>query len=420
MIVALIGNQNSGKTTLFNRLTGSNQKVGNFPGVTVSKKTAPLKRNAAFTVVDLPGIYSLSPYSSEEVVTRDFLLDEKPDVILNVLDTTHIERSLYLTLQLIELGIPMVVALNMMDEMISRGAHVHFDLLQRELGVPVVPISASKNEGIDELMECLVEVAEQRKLPANPDLCTGAAHRTLQAIMIFIEDHAEQAGMTPRFAATKICERDPLIQNRLRLSQNEIETCEHMIREMEDSTGLDNLAALAEMRYQFIDHLCSLAIHKASSEQDPRTVKLDRILTHRIWAIPILRFSSDLLSIFRSAGGAYLAEQFDHLIDRLIQGLTACWDHYTAPGVHSFVIDGVLAGVGSVMSFLPLIIVLFLLSIMEDTSFMARLLCHGCFAPQIGLSGASIVPLIMGFGCSVPAFMATRTLPEERSTHHYL
>lgn len=418
MIVALIGNQNSGKTTLFNRLTGSNQKVGNFPGVTVSKKQAPFKLDKSFTVVDLPGIYSLSPYSAEEVVTRDFLLDEKPDVILNVLDTTNIERSLYLSLQLIELGIPMVIALNMMDEMAAKGAHVHLDKLVEELGVPVMPISASRNEGVNELMQTLVEVAKNKQVPKNPDLCSGPTHRAIHTMMVYIDEHAKKAGMSPRFAATKICERDSLIQDRLHLNENEQATCEHMIQDLEAAGGLDNLAALAKMRYDFIDEVCAKAIHKGMNDRDPGTVALDKVLTHKIWAIPI--FFALLALVFWlsfSGPGGLLAEEFNVLLgnftDRIDLSLI---NTDISPLIRSFIVEGFLSGLASVLSFLPLIIILFfLLSVLEDSGYMARVafVMDSAFR-RIGLSGASIVPLIMGFGCSVPAFMATRTLPGRR------
>ena len=356
MIIALIGNPNSGKTTLFNQLTGSKQKVGNFPGVTVAKKTAPLRGRSDITLVDLPGIYSLSPYSAEEIVTRDFLIDEKPDAIINILDATNIERSLYLTLQLIEMEIPLIIALNMMDEIRAKGTHVHLDELEKSLGVPIVPITASKKQGISELRTQTIRVAEEHQLPVNPDLCSGAVHRTLHAICVFTEDHAERAGLPSRYAATKICERDKPTLDRLQLSQNEIETCEHMVLEMESSLSTDNLAALSDMRYCFIDELCSATVHKGEHLVDKRTQSIDRFATHRIWSIPI--FLLLMLATFWIAFGTpgqWAAEHFDALIGGAItqidNGLTAL---QVNPVLHGLVTDGILTGVGSVLSFLPL------------------------------------------------------------------
>jgi len=417
VIVALIGNQNSGKTTVFNQMTGSNQKVGNFPGVTVSKKEATLRGHSDFTVVDLPGIYSLSPYSSEEVVTRDFLIDEKPDVILNVIDTTQIERSLYLSIQLIEMNIPMVIALNMMDEIRQHGSHVHVEELCKYLGVPLVPISASRNEGIRELIDETVRVAKTGQKPAKLDLCSGPAHRAIHAIMSLTEDRAEKAGLSSRYAATKLAERDPLIQKRLNLKENELEAIEQIIVLMEDELQTDNLAALANMRYCFIDETVSAGIHKGSGE-DLLTQRLDRVLTHRFAAVPV--FILLMALVFWVAFGLPGTWLSDQLTDGM-SWLTAQIDSALAASglnnvLHSLIVDGILAGVGSVLSFLPLIALLYLmLSILEDSGYMARVaFVMDSWMRRLGISGAAIVPLIMGFGCSVPAIMATRTLPSKR------
>lgn len=417
MIVALIGNQNSGKTTVFNQMTGSNQKVGNFPGVTVSKKEATLRGHSDFTVVDLPGIYSLSPYSSEEVVTRDFLIDEKPDVILNVIDTTQIERSLYLSIQLIEMNIPMVIALNMMDEMRQHGSHVHIEELCEYLGVPLVPIAASRNEGIRELIDETVRVAKTGQKPAKLDLCSGPAHRAIHAIMSLTEEGADNAGLSSRYAATKLAERDPLIQKRLNLKDNELEAIERIIALMEEELQTDNLAALANMRYCFIDEAVSASIHKGTGE-DLLTQRLDGVLTHRFAAIPI--FILLMALVFWVAFGLPGSWLSDQLTDGM-GWLTSQIDSALATSglntvLHSLIVDGILAGVGSVLSFLPLIALLYLmLSILEDSGYMARVaFVMDSWMRRLGISGAAIVPLIMGFGCSVPAIMATRTLPSKR------
>lgn len=417
MIIALIGNQNSGKTTVFNQMTGSNQKVGNFPGVTVSKKDAPLRGHPEFTVVDLPGIYSLSPYSAEEVVTRDFLIDEKPDVILSVIDTTQIERSLYLCIQLIEMNIPMVIALNMMDEMRLQGSHVHIEELTERLGVPLVPISASKNEGISELIDETVRVAKAGQKPAKLDLCSGPAHRAIHAIMSLTEERASAAGLSSRYAATKLAERDPLIQERLNLNLNELEAIEQIIVLMEEELLTDNLAALANMRYCFIDEVVSAGIHKGSGE-NLLTQRLDRVLTNRFAAIPIFILLMALVFwVAFGLPGSWLADQLTSgmgwLTGRIDSILTAAGLNIV---LHSLIVDGVLAGVGSVLSFLPLIALLYLmLSILEDSGYMARVaFVMDSWMRRLGISGAAIVPLIMGFGCSVPAIMATRTLPSKR------
>lgn len=417
MIVALLGNQNSGKTTVFNQMTGSNQKVGNFPGVTVSKKEASLRGHPDFCVVDLPGIYSLSPYSTEEVVTRDYLVDEKPDVILNVIDTTQIERSLYLSIQLIEMNIPIVIALNMMDEIRQQGSHVHIEELSERLGVPLVPIAASRNEGIRELIDETVRVARTGQKPTKLDLCSGPAHRAIHAIMSLTEERADTAGLSSRYAATKLAERDPLIQKRLRLNENELEAIEQIIVLMEDELQTDNLAALADMRYCYIDEVVSASIHKGSGE-DLLTGRLDRVLTNRFAAIPIFILLLGLVFwVAFGFPGSWLSDQLTSgmgwLTAQIDSALSASGLNFV---LHSLIVDGILAGVGSVLSFLPLIALLYLmLSILEDSGYMARVaFVMDSWMRRMGISGAAIVPLIMGFGCSVPAIMSTRTLPSKR------
>ena len=417
MIVALLGNQNSGKTTVFNQMTGSNQKVGNFPGVTVSKKEASLRGHPDFCVVDLPGIYSLSPYSTEEVVTRDYLVDEKPDVILNVIDTTQIERSLYLSIQLIEKNIPIVIALNMMDEIRQQGSHVHIEELSERLGVPLVPIAASRNEGIRELIDETVRVARTGQKPTKLDLCSGPAHRAIHAIMSLTEERADAAGLSSRYAATKLAERDPLIQKRLRLNENELEAIEQIIVLMEDELQTDNLAALADMRYCYLDEVVSASIHKGSGE-DLLTGRLDRVLTNRFAAIPIFILLLGLVFwVAFGFPGSWLSDQLTigmgWLTAQIDSALSASGLNFV---LHSLIVDGILAGVGSVLSFLPLIALLYLmLSILEDSGYMARVaFVMDSWMRRIGISGAAIVPLIMGFGCSVPAIMSTRTLPSKR------
>ena len=417
MIVALLGNQNSGKTTVFNQMTGSNQKVGNFPGVTVSKKEASLRGHPDFCVVDLPGIYSLSPYSTEEVVTRDYLVDEKPDVILNVIDTTQIERSLYLSIQLIEMNIPIVIALNMMDEIRQQGSHVHIEELSERLGVPLVPIAASRNEGIRELIDETVRVARTGQKPTKLDLCSGPAHRAIHAIMSLTEERADAAGLSSRYAATKLAERDPLIQKRLRLNENELEAIEQIIVLMEDELQTDNLAALADMRYCYLDEVVSASIHKGSGE-DLLTGRLDRVLTNRFAAIPIFILLLGLVFwVAFGFPGSWLSDQLTSgmgwLTAQIDSALSASGLNFV---LHSLIVDGILAGVGSVLSFLPLIALLYLmLSILEDSGYMARVaFVMDSWMRRMGISGAAIVPLIMGFGCSVPAIMSTRTLPSKR------
>lgn len=416
---ALAGNQNCGKTTLFNQLTGSNQHVGNFPGVTVDRKDGQIRQHPQATVVDLPGIYSLSPYSSEEIVTRDFLINEKPQGIINIVDATNIERNLYLTMQLIELGIPMVLALNMMDEMRANGNTVLVNQLEEELGIPVVPISAAKNEGIDELIHHAMQVALNQETPARVDFCAGAMHRCIHAICHLVEDHAQRAHIPLRFAATKLVEGDQPMMDRLALSDNEKDLLEHAVTEMETELGTDREAALADMRYAFIGSLCEhTVIKKGESKEHARSVKIDSLLTHRFLAIPI--FLCIMALVFWLTFGL-IGQGLSDLLGMGLDQLTALADaaltrYGINPVVHSLIIDGVFAGVGSVLSFLPIIVTLFFfLSILEDSGYMARVaFVMDKLLRKIGLSGRSFVPMLIGFGCSVPAIMATRTLSSER------
>ena len=419
MIFALAGNQNCGKTTLFNQLTGSNQHVGNFPGVTVERKDGVIRGHKDVTVVDLPGIYSLSPYTSEEIVTRDFLLNHHPDGIINIVDATNIERNLYLSLQLIELNLPMVIALNMMDEVRANGSTIEIAQLQEEIGVPVVPISASKNEGIDELIKVAVTTARNKQQPKRQDFCSGAVHRTIHSIAHLVEDHAERIGVPPRFAATKLVEGDEPMRNALALSDNEKDMVEHSVTEMEREMDTDREAALADMRYTFIDKLCSNTVVKnGESREHLRSVKIDSLLTHKYLAIPI--FLLIMMLVFWLTFGV-IGSTLSDLLSMGIDALTGVVDAaLTAYGINSvvqsLVIDGVFAGVGSVLSFLPTIVVLFFfLSILEDSGYMARVaFVMDKALRKIGLSGRSFVPMLIGFGCSVPAIMATRTLSSER------
>ena len=420
MIFALVGNQNCGKTTLFNALTGSNQHVGNFPGVTVDQKVGEVKGAPNCSVVDLPGIYSIRPYSQEEIVTRDFVLGGKPDGIINIVDATNIERNLYLTLQLLELRIPTVVALNMMDELTGNGGSVDIQKMSRALGVPVVPISAAKNEGVSELVRQFVRVAKERVRPKVMDFCpVGPVHRCIHAVSPLIEDHAQQAGVSPRFCATKLIEGDKSFLEMLELRQNEQELLEHSIIEMEHDSGMDRNAALAAMRYDFIEKVAAESVVKAhESREHRRSMRIDAVLTNRFAALPL--FLGIMFLVFYltfNLVGAWLSD----LLSWGIDGLTALVDRgLTAyginPVVHSLLIDGVFAGVGSVLSFLPLIVVLFFfLSVLEDTGYMARVaFVMDKLLRKIGLSGRSFVPMLIGFGCSVPAIMATRTLSSDR------
>ena len=420
MIFALVGNQNCGKTTLFNALTGSNQHVGNFPGVTVDQKSGVIRGAKNCSVVDLPGIYWIRPYTTEEIVTRDFVLDQKPDGIINIVDATNIERNLYLSLQLLCLRIPMVIALNMMDEVRSNGGTIDVRRMSEELGVPVIPISAVKNEGVDEVVRTIVDVAEHRILPRVLDFCPdGPVHRCIHAASMLIEDHAQAIGISARFCATKMIEGDESFAEKLHLSQNEIEMLEHNVIEMEDETGMDRNAALADMRYNFIEKVCRDTVVKChESEEHRRSMKIDRILTGKYTALPA--FLLIMLSVFYltfNVIGSFLSDLLSQGIDALTvlcdRGLTA---YGINPVVHSLIIDGVFAGVGSVLSFLPIIVVLFFfLSVLEDTGYMARVaFVMDKLLRKIGLSGRSFVPMLIGFGCSVPAIMATRTLASER------
>ena len=420
MVFALAGNQNCGKTTLFNQLTGSNQHVGNFPGVTVDQKVGAVRGQKDCEIVDLPGIYSIRPYTSEEIVTRDFILKQKPDGIINIADATNLERNLYLTLQLIELKIPMVLALNMMDEVRENGGSVNVDLLSEKLGIPVVPICASKNEGVEELIKTAVAAAREKQYPKVYDFCApGPIHRCIHAACHIIEDHAQRADLPVRFAATKLIEEEPEVIERLDLSQNEIELIEHNILQMEEESGLDRNAALAEMRYQFIESVCRETVVKSrESRQHRRSEAIDRVLTNKYAALPIF-FGVMLLIFFLTFN--VIGKGLSDLLALGIDALTGAADRaLTAYGinpiVHSLLIDGIFAGVGAVLSFLPLIVTLFFfLSILEDTGYMARVaFVMDKLLRRIGLSGRSIVPMLIGFGCSVPAVMATRTLSSER------
>ena len=420
MIFALAGNQNCGKTTLFNQLTGSNQHVGNFPGVTVDQKSGEVRGQKDCTVVDLPGIYSIRPYTPEEIVTRDFILNQKPDGIINIVDATNIERNLYLTLQLMEMRIPMVLALNMMDEVTANGGTIDVNGMSKALGIPVVPISAVKNEGVDELIRTAVNTAKNRVYPSVYDFCTpGPVHRCIHAVVHQIEDHAEAARLPVRFAATKLIEDDADIRDRLELDQNELELLEHSVTEMETECGMDRNAALADMRYNFIEGVCDTTVVKCrESRERQRSEAIDRIVTNKYLALPI--FFGIMLAIFYltfNVFGAFLSDLLAAGIDALTVVVdTALTAYGLNPVVHSLVIDGIFAGVGSVLSFLPIIVVLFFfLSILEDTGYMARVaFVMDQLLRKIGLSGRSIVPMLVGFGCSVPAIMATRTLASER------
>lgn len=416
---ALIGNQNCGKTTLFNGLTGSSQHVGNFPGVTVERKDGAIKKHQDWKVVDLPGIYSLSPYTSEEVVTRDYLLKSRPDGIINIVDATNIERNLYLTLQLMELEIPMVLALNMMDEIRASGHSIDTEALQRALGIPVIPISAGKNEGIGELVHQAIRTAEGKKPPEKQDFCQGAVHKAIHSIAHIIDEKAKEKQVPLRFASTKLVEGDAPMFELLKLSDTEADIIGHIVDDMEQALDTDREAALADMRYSYIEALCAKAVKKQGETREQlRSVKMDRWLTHKYFAIPI--FLGIMLTIFWltfGVFGSFLSDAFSKAIDGVVMfvdhGLTAL---HINPTLHGLLIDGVCAGVGSVLSFLPTILILFLfLSILEDSGYMARVaFVMDKLLRKIGLSGRSFVPMLLGFGCSVPAIMATRTLAGER------
>ena len=421
---ALVGNQNCGKTTLFNQLTGSNQHVGNFPGVTVDRKDGVIKEHPDTLVTDLPGIYSMSPYTSEEIVSRNFVLEEKPKAIINIVDSTNIERNLYLTMQLLEMDVPMVVALNMMDELTSNGGSIDVNEMERMLGVPVVPISASKYEGVDELVEHAVHIAHYQEKPVEQDYCDasyngGAVHRALHGISHLIEDHAKKADIPLRFAASKVIEGDELILKQLNLEQNELETIDHIVLQMEKERGLDRAAAIADMRFGFIQKICGQTVTKPKvSKESIRSEKIDKILTGKFTAVPmfILIMGSVFFLTFNVIGGT-----LQNLLGLGIDSLTSVVDSaLTSAGVneviHGLVVEGIFKGVGSVLSFLPIIVTLFFfLSLLEDSGYIARVaFVMDKSLRKLGLSGRSIVPMLIGFGCTVPAVMSTRTLPSER------
>ena len=421
---ALVGNQNCGKTTLFNQLTGSNQHVGNFPGVTVDRKDGVIKGNPNTKVTDLPGIYSMSPYSNEEIVSRNFVLNEKPRAIINIVDATNIERNLYLTMQLLEMDIPMVVALNMMDEVVGNQGAIDVNAMEALLGVPVIPISAAKNEGVDELIRHAVHIAKYQERPLKQDFCdkndhNGAVHRCIHAVSHLIEDHAQEAGIPVRFAATKAIEGDALIVDQLRLDENEMEMVEHIVKQMETERELDRSAAIADMRFDFIERLCEQTVTKPKQSRERlRSEKIDRILTGKYTAIPC--FIDIMILVFYltfNVIGAGLQSLLERGIDRLAEFTDAALTAANVNAVvHSLVIDGIFTGVGSVLSFLPIIVTLFFfLSLMEDSGYIARVaFVMDKLLRKIGLSGRSIVPMLIGFGCTVPAVMATRTLTSER------
>ena len=419
MMFALAGNQNCGKTTLFNQLTGSNQHVGNFPGLTVEQKTGNISGYKDTAIVDLPGIYSLSPYTSEEMITRDFLIKQKPDGIINIVDATNIERNLYLTMQLIELQIPMVLALNMMDEVLANNGSLDIKRLSEILGIPVVPISAAKKQGLSELMEQAVETVRHGKKPQRIDFCSGAVHRAIHAIAHLVEDHAQRKGIPMRFAAAKLVEGDGPMLSSLSLTENETDMIEHAVKEMETELNTDREAAMADMRYQFIDDICKKCVVKPKESREfRRSVSLDAILTHKVWAFPA--FLGIMLLVFALTFGV-IGNRLSYLVELGLSKLSAVIDSaLTAyglnPVVHSLIINGVFSGVGAVLSFVPIIVVLFFfLSLLEDSGYMARV-AYVMDKPlrKIGLSGRSFVPMLMGFGCTVPAILAARTLASER------
>ncbi|MBR3363466.1 MAG: ferrous iron transport protein B [Solobacterium sp.] len=421
---ALVGNQNSGKTTLFNQLTGSNQHVGNFPGVTVDRKDGVIKGHPDTLVTDLPGIYSMSPYSAEEIVSRNFVIEEKPKTIINIVDATNIERNLYLTMQLLEMNIPMVVALNMMDEVTGNKGAVDINLMEEMLGVPVVPIAALRNQGVDELVEHAVHIARYQEKPQQQDFCSkedmgGAVHRAIHAVQAIIEDHAERACLPLRFAATKILENDPLVQDMLKLDDNEKEMIEHIVIQMEKEGGLDRNAAVAAMRFRFIDSVCRSAVRKpVESKERLRSEKIDAILTGKWTALPCFILIMGLVFwLTFNVIGAFLQDQLAAVIGSLAD---VCDGWLISAGVneavHDLVIKGIFEGVGSVLSFLPIVVTLFFfLSMLEDSGYLARIaFVMDKLLRRIGLSGRSIVPMLIGFGCTVPAVMSTRTLPSKR------
>jgi len=419
LVFALAGNQNCGKTTLFNKLTGSNQHVGNFPGVTIEKKEGSIKKQKNVSIVDLPGIYSLSPYTMEEVVTRDFVLHEKPDLIINIVDATNIERNLYLTLQLMELSIPMVIALNMMDEVRASGNSVDVIKLSQHLGVPVVPISAGKNEGISELMDVVMKTAAEKKKPLKLDFCGGEVHKAIHSISHLIEEQAIKSGYPIRFAATKLVEGDEPTIKALNISGSQMHIINHVVEEMEKALDTDKEAALADMRYNYIGKLCSDTVFKQQETNEQiRSEKIDRVLTHKYFGIPVF-FGIMFLIFWLTFGiiGAPLQEILEIGIGFITDAVSKIMvEAGVSTWLYSLIIDGIFAGVGSVLSFLPLIVILFLfLSLLEDSGYMARVaFVMDKMLRKIGLSGRSFVPMLIGFGCSVPAIMATRTLSSER------
>ena len=418
-MIALAGNQNSGKTTLYNNLTGSNQHVGNFPGVTIEKKEGQLKKHKDISLVDLPGIYSLSPYTMEEVVTRDFLLKEHPDLILNIVDATNVERNLYLSLQLMELSIPMVIALNMMDEVTASGNSIDVQKLSCHLGIPIVPISASKGEGISELIDVVLKTIKEKSSPKKLDFCVGEVHKAIHSISHLIADQAEKEGYPTRFAATKLVEGDEPTFNSLKITENQNHIIEHVVKDMEQALKTDREAALADMRYCYIEQICAdTVIRKQETHEQQRSEKIDRVLTHKYFGIPI--FFGIMFFIFWMTFNV-LGAPLQELLEGLISGFTeivsnAMISYDVSKWLQSLVIDGIFAGVGSVLSFLPLIVILFFfLSFLEDSGYMARVaFLMDKLLRKIGLSGRSFVPMLIGFGCSVPAIMATRTLASER------
>lgn len=420
MLLALVGNQNCGKTTLFNQLTGSNQHVGNFPGVTIEHKIGQIIGWKNYDLVDLPGIYSIRPYSGEEKVSRDFIIERKPDAIINIVDATNIERNLYLTLQLIEMGKPMVLALNMMDELLGNHGSVDIQKLSDRLGIPVVPIAAAKNDGVDELMRVVAETAENAVKPRRIDFCSaGPVHRCIHTVSHVVEDHADKIGVPSRFAATRVIEEDAEIISALKLSDNELELIGHAVLEMENEGGLDRNAALAEMRYRFIEAVCSECVIKAQESKEMlRSVKIDKVLTNKYLAIPMfIAIMGFIFWMTFSVLGKWLSDLLALGIDEVTALVDNALTAYGLnPVIHSLVIDGVFAGVGSMLSFLPIIVVLFFfLAILEDTGYMSRVaFVMDKLLRRIGLSGRSFVPMLIGFGCSVPAIMATRTLSSER------
>ncbi|MBQ6214290.1 MAG: ferrous iron transport protein B [Oscillospiraceae bacterium] len=421
---ALVGNQNSGKTTLFNQLTGANQHVGNFPGVTVDRKDGSIRGHANTCITDLPGIYSMSPYSGEEVVSRNFVLDEKPDAVINIIDVTSIERSLYLTMQLLEMDRPMVVALNMMDELTGNGGSIDINTLEEMLGVPVVPISAAKNQGVEELITHDLHIAKYQEKPVRQDFCSnedhgGAVHRCLHAVQTLIEDHVQRADLPLRFAAAKAIEGDSMVLEQLGLDKNELEMLEHITLQMETERGLDRNASIADMRFSFIEKVCSACVTKPhESKEHIRSGRIDNLLTGKWTALPIfILIMSAVFYLTFNVIGAFLQE----LLEKGVGVLTEWVDAALTAGnvnaaIHSLIIDGIFEGIGSVLSFIPIVVIMFFfLSLLEDSGYIARVaFVMDKLLRKIGLSGRSIVPLLIGFGCSVPAVMATRTLPSER------